>query len=83
MDDRDHHFMPSNPEIYAWETEEAHIKMNDKIDATWDVPKDLNCTDGRIVGRWIWKTGSSCNDCNNVGRKTKPFKLDEFKTVVR
>ena len=70
MSDRDHHFMPSNPEIYAWDTDEAQMNMNDHIVATWDVPADFNCTNnnGYVLGRWIWKTGSSCNDCNNVGR---------------
>jgi hypothetical protein len=34
------------------------------------------------VGRWLWKTGSSCNDINNVGRKTQTFKQDEYAKVV-
>jgi hypothetical protein len=77
MNDQEHHFMPSNPEIYAWDTDEA-AKNNDRITASWDVPKDFNCTSGRVVGRWLWKTGSTCNDVNNIGRKTKTFKLHEF-----
>lgn len=83
MNDRSHHFLPSNPEIYAWDTTEANMKMNNKVIATWDVPKDFNCSDGRVIGRWIWKTGSTCNDINNIGRETKKFSLNEFKKVVR
>lgn len=36
----------------------------------------------RVVGRWLWKTGSSCNDDNNIGRPTKKFVMSEFQKVV-
>jgi len=80
--DRDHHFMPSNPGIYAWATEEADSKMHDQISAQWSVPKNFTCASGKVVGRWLWKTGSSCNDNNNVGRKTEKFVASEFAKVV-
>jgi len=80
--DRDHHFMPSNPGIYAWATSEADSKMHDQISAQWSVPKNFTCATGKVVGRWLWKTGSSCNDNNNVGRKTEKFVASEFAKVV-
>jgi hypothetical protein len=73
--------MPSNPEIYAWATSEARTTLS-RVKSTWDVPKDFNCTNGFVVGRWLWKTGSTCNDDKNVGRKTKTFKLAEFGKIV-
>jgi len=82
MNDRSRHFMPSNPGIYAWATSESAMTMNKHVTATYDVPKNFNCTNGIVVGRWIWKTGSTCNDDNNIGRKTKPFKLSEFAKIV-
>jgi len=80
--DRGHHYMPSNPGIYAWATSEAASRTNSKISATWEVPQNFSCPGGRVVGRWLWKTGSSCNDAKNVGRKTEPFVLSEFQKVV-
>ena len=81
--DRDAHFMPPTPGIYAWATDEAASRTHNRIHARWVVPKNFTCTAGnRVVGRWLWKTGSSCNDVQNVGRKTETFDLKEFKTVV-
>lgn len=80
--DRGHHFMPSNPGIYAWGTDEAKKTMGDVLVATWTVPQEFSCPGGRGVGRWLWKTGNTCNDVNNRGRHTESFKLDEFAAVV-
>jgi len=82
MGDRDHHFMPSNPGIYAWATSEADSRMGDEIRARWVVPQNFTCPGGRVVGRWLWKTGSSCNDDNNIGRPTEKFVMKEFQKVV-
>lgn len=49
--DRDHHFMPSNPGIYAWATSEAASKTADQIRARWIVPKNFTCASGKVVGR--------------------------------
>lgn len=76
--DRDHHFMPSSPAIFAWAT----LEMGKKLSATHTLPKDFSCPNGRGVARWVWKTGNSCNDVNNVGRKTEPFSYAEYKKVV-
>jgi len=37
------------------------------------VPADFRCPTEMAVGRWLWKTGNSCNDFNNQGRKTETF----------
>merc|ERR1719199_245713 len=37
-DDRDHHYMPSNPHIYAWPKSEIVQKYNSIIKAKWTVP---------------------------------------------
>jgi len=76
--DRDHHFMPSNPGVYAW-------KRGDnpgKITAQYTVPADLSCADGRAVGRWLWKTGNSCADADNYGRSTETFVYSEYEAVA-
>jgi len=80
--DRKRHFMPSNPGIYAWATQEADSTMHDQIKASWSVPANFTCATGKVVGRWLWKTGSSCNDNSNVGRPTEKFVLAEFANVV-
>lgn len=82
IDDRDHHFMPSSPKIYAWETQEATQSMEGVTTSRWAVPSDFSCPDGRAVGRWVWKTGNTCVDANNVGRHTESFDWDEFAAVV-
>merc|ERR1711879_292924 len=48
----------------------------------WLVPADFQCPSGQAVGRWLWKTGNSCNDINNVGRPTMRFSFEEFRAVV-
>jgi len=80
--DRDHHFMPSNPGIYAWATSEAASTMGNEIKASWTLPEDFTCPSGKVVGRWLWKTGSSCNDFNNVGRPTETFNQTEYQRVL-
>jgi len=80
-DDRAHHFMPSNPGIYAWAKDEAAETMGDVIQVRWTVPQDFSCPTRRGVGRWVWKTSNSCNDVNNIGKHTETFSIDEFAKV--
>lgn len=73
--DREHHFMPSNSSgIYAWSKDES----GGRIQASWQIPADFSCPDGRGVGRWLWKTANSCNDIHDVGKHTEPFNLEDF-----
>lgn len=82
VDDRDHHFMPSNTKIYAWPKNELIEKYDAVLRARWTVPSNFSCPDGRGVGRWLWKTGNSCNDNTNMAdKKTEAFKLSEFKIL--
>lgn len=37
------------------------------------VPSGFACPTQMAVGRWLWKTGNSCNDFNNRGRNTETF----------
>eukprot|EP00927_Polykrikos_kofoidii_P034385 TRINITY_DN2918_c0_g1_i2.p1 TRINITY_DN2918_c0_g1~~TRINITY_DN2918_c0_g1_i2.p1 ORF type:complete len:518 (+),score=68.54 TRINITY_DN2918_c0_g1_i2:134-1555(+) len=80
--DRHRHFMRSNPAIYAWAPSEVATKMGNQIHTRWVVPQDFTCAAGRVVGRWLWKTGSSCNDFHNIGRKTETFTKKEFRDIV-
>jgi len=64
--------LPSNPAVYAWP-----MSTNAGV-ATWVVPEGFSCPNGRGVGRWLWKTGNSCNDVHNVGLNTETFVLEEF-----
>merc|ERR1712039_560537 len=80
--DRDHHFMPSNPGIYAWALDEALDTSGDVITARWTIPQNFTCPSGFGVGRWVWKTSHKCNDVNNLGRRTETFKIEEFTKVV-
>lgn len=82
QNDRSHHFMPSNPGIYAWAKDEAAQTMGDVITARWEVPQSFSCPSGRGVGRWVWKTSNSCNDIHNIGKHTQTFDIQEFTTVV-
>jgi len=66
--DRSVGFLPSNPGIYSWSS------GGGRTDRYWHVPSSFQCPTGQAVGRWIWKTGNSCNDFNNLGRvKTESF----------
>merc|ERR1712226_95575 len=78
LGDRNHHFMPSNPTIYAWEQQ----KSGGITKARYMVPASFSCPAGHAVGRWVWKTGNTCNDVNNIGRKTETFKLEEYAAVI-
>merc|ERR1719443_2873219 len=76
MDDRTMHFLPSNPNIFAWAVGSLRQAVT-----RWQVPADLSCPNGRAHGRWLWKTGNSCNDANNVGRPSETFVLEEMRLV--
>jgi hypothetical protein len=79
LGDRNHHFMPSNPTIYAWEQQTSGGITR----ARYMVPASFSCPSGHTVGRWVWKTGNTCNDVNNIGRKTETFKLEEYAAVLQ
>jgi len=81
VSDRSHHFLPSNPAMYAWAPLEAQSLTNNGITTTWTVPSGFSCPSGKAVARWLWKTGNSCQDSKNVGRKTETFSLDELSAV--
>jgi hypothetical protein len=76
--DRGHHFMPSTPAVFAW----APLELKTQFSARHTLPKDFSCPSGQGVARWLWKTGNSCNDVNNIARKTEPFSHDEYAKVV-
>lgn len=79
QDDRDHHYMSSNPTIFAWAKDEMTENYNSVINAKWAMPSNFSCSSGRGVGRWLWKTGNSCNDDKNIAsKKTESFVMSEF-----
>jgi len=80
--DREAHFMPSSPGAFAWAPLEYQKSFGNKMFTSWKVPEDFSCPRGHGVGRWIWKTAVSCNDYNNVGRKTEKFDPKEYAKVV-
>jgi len=80
--DRHHHYMPNNPSIFAWQTGELTKTAGGILAAHWNVPALFSCPTRHAVGRWVWKTGNTCNDVHNVGRKTETFKFNEFASVV-
>ena len=80
--DRNHHFMPSSPDIFAWPKDEIAEKHNSVGTSKWKMPADMLCPGGRGVARWLWKTGAGCNDdMNSNTKKTQPFVLSEFKAL--
>jgi hypothetical protein len=81
-DDRDHHFLPSSPHVYAWPKDEIVQKHGSILTSKWRMPSGFSCPSGRGVGRWLWKTGNSCNDDKNIAsKKTETFALSEFKVL--
>jgi len=80
--DRTAHFMPSAPGAFAWAPLE-YIKKGGKMSNTWAIPEDFSCPAGHGVARWVWKTGNSCNDVNNIGRSTEKFSNSDFAKVVK
>jgi len=69
--DRKKGFLPSNPGIYTWSIGGGGSRY-------WHVPSSFSCPSGEAVGRWVWKTGNTCNDFNNLGRtKTETFLRSE------
>lgn len=70
--DRARGYMPSNPGIYTWRTGGGASSRY------WHVPSWFSCPSGEAVGRWVWKTGNTCNDFSNLGRaKTETFLRSE------
>merc|ERR1712039_877040 len=59
--DRSAGYLPSNPGMYAWSNGGGQS-------ITYHVPSSFTCPNDQAVGRWIWKTGNTCNDFNNAGR---------------
>jgi len=69
--DRSVGFLPSNPGIYTWTRGGGGSRY-------WHVPSWFSCPSGEAVGRWVWKTGNSCNDYNNLGTaRTESFSRSE------
>jgi len=69
--DRKKGFLPSNPGIYTWSIGGGGSRW-------WHVPSWFSCPTEDAVGRWVWKTGNTCNDFNNLGRaKTETFLRSE------
>merc|ERR1719384_1748954 len=69
--DRSVGFLPSNPGIYTWTRGGGGSRY-------WHVPSWFSCPSGQAVGRWVWKTGNSCNDYNNLGTaRTESFSRSE------
>lgn len=77
--DRDHHFMPNNPGVFAWRQQEYGYA---KFSARYTVPGSFSCPSGMGVGRWVWKTGNTCLDENNLGRSTETFNRADYEAVV-
>ena len=56
------------------------IEKADPVNVTLEPMWQDWCTDVSVAvffvaaGRWLWKTGDSCDDLNNVGFKTTIFK---------
>jgi len=79
--DRAKHFMPSAPGAFAWAPQEYGFAEN--VRAAWVVPDTFQCSTGRVVGRWVWKTGNTCNDFENKARPTEKFTHDDYLAVVQ
>merc|ERR1719382_2281797 len=71
--DRSSNYLPSNPAIYAWQMQTS----GGNLEMSFHVPASFSCPTDQAVGRWLWKTGNSCHDYNNVGRHTETFLKDE------
>merc|ERR1711990_1135455 len=80
--DRSHNYLPSSPRIVAWAVNEMSQANGNVLASRWTVPADFQC-DGNVVGRWVWKTGNTCYDANNIGRPTETFSLEEFRALVQ
>jgi len=73
VDHRDYSALPSNPAIYAWPPQSS----GGEATTYYHVPSSFSCPGGEGIGRWLWKTGNTCNDANNVGRSTETFVASE------
>lgn len=82
--DRGHHYMPSNPRIYAWAFGDVSTDLgrSSVVTARWLVPASFSCPSGQAVGRWVWKVANTCNDIDNLGINTERFSMDEYRAVV-
>jgi len=82
--DRGHHYMPSNPKIYAWAFGDISTdgERSAVITSRWLVPANFSCPTGRAVGRWVWKVANTCIDADNLGITTESFSLAEYEAVV-
>jgi len=76
--DRGHHILPGSPATYVWGVGQSGGTLH----ASFHVPAEFACPNSYGVGRWVWKTGNSCIDANNVGIKTEPFSFEEYKSVA-
>lgn len=82
--DREHHYMPSNPKIYAWAFGDVNTdgERSAVIIARWLVPESFSCPTEQAVGRWVWKVANTCVDADNLGINTESFSLTEYEAVV-
>jgi len=71
--ERDYSALPSNPAVYAWPPQSS----GGFVTTYYHVPSSFSCPGGVGMGRWLWKTGNTCNDANNIGRNTETFKESE------
>jgi len=77
--DRQRLFLPSNPTITAWKVGQFGGRS---MTASYHVPSNFACPNGKAVGRWLWKTGNSCSDSQNIGRSTETFNAAEFSRIA-
>merc|ERR1719277_966736 len=66
--------LPSNPAVYSWPPQSS----GGFIDTKYHVPSSFSCPGGAGIGRFLWKTGNTCLDVNNIGRDTETFKESEL-----
>jgi hypothetical protein len=53
---------------------------------TWHVPESFSCAgkpSQNVVGRWLWKTGNTCDDVHNIARSTHNFSSADIAAVVQ
>jgi len=77
--DHSYRFLPSTPGIYAWPV--RTYTTGGRWTANYHVPASFSCPGGEAVGRWLWKTGNTCNDYNNIGRSTQTFVPSENNAI--
>merc|ERR1711972_248508 len=75
---RGNRFMPSHPGIYPWQRPVSGSGFGETY---YHVPSWFSCPTEQAYGRWFWKTGNTCNDVSNKGKKTESFSLAEYRAA--